>query len=453
MFFNIDSISRAKIPPQVDRVPMICTRNKEFLRDEELFAFLNSILDTGGIESYFDEPNGYTPAFGFIEPVDANNNMNASNSSFINFDGLLAEKDLPPTMIVNKSSRAGDNDSRLEQLKAQRAIDDGAYERNEHKVKAKALVKSRDDSFFLDSHFSDIDVSEHQEDIEFVKNDFLKRADLNNEQPIGLLFERDLCKASPQFAAILSKNYPTFDTSSDDHMTFFGGFAEQAIEMVTSEDDFSFSDIEQLTSTDAVKGLSLDKMYNVGDLQGDVDNYLLTLLAIWRSSSIDDALGIVLGKLKAIEEGTDADQVGDVFDDKLNNVLAAIERSKKANESDEADDLFEKLTSSKLGQLAQDISKSLPSLENIKDPKDLFSMSNIGNLGKMMGQVSEALNTRIKSGEINHQDIVAEAFDMMKMIDKTGSLFKNINKSAFEAKGKKAKTRQRLCQKLATRKN
>ena len=268
---------------------------------------------------------------------------------------------------------------------------------------------------------------------------------------IFLSFLKDLRKASPKFSSILSKKYPTFDMMSDDHFQDFKGFAEEVVSRVTNDDGFSFKSIE--AAREVVKGITLEQLYTVDGIDNEIDVYILTLLAIWKSEEVENSLFILLSKLKAIEEGTDPDEAGEIFDESLNMFVCLIQAKKTAEEDDGvADDLMERLVNSKIGKLAQDISKSLP-MDNIKDPKDLFSMNNIGNLGKMMQHVSETLNSKIKDGELNHQDIMAEAFDMMKVIDKSGSLFKNLNMSAFENESKKSKMKQRMRQKLAARKN
>ena len=123
---SIDNVPRQRIPPQVDRVPMICTRNKEFLKDDELFIFLKALSETGGLESYSNS-SGYTPSFGFLDQKELNDDITASTGSYISFDSLLQTHDIPPPVKIDSSKKSIESDTLYEKMKAMRDKDDELY--------------------------------------------------------------------------------------------------------------------------------------------------------------------------------------------------------------------------------------------------------------------------------------------------------------------------------------
>lgn len=163
-----------------------------------------------------------------------------------------------------------------------------------------------------------------------------------------------------------------------------------------------------------------------------LENYLLTLSCVSRIHEHHPAqsdVDTLMKKLSDIEEGEDV-EVDDILDDRISAMLHRLmDNNVSATEQDlddilkvKPEELAAQMQNSKIASLAQEISKSMD-FESVKDPKDLLSG---GMLGNMIKTVSDTVHKKINDGSLNHEELLSEAFGMMKSLN-TNQLFKGLN--------------------------
>ncbi len=136
-----------------------------------------------------------------------------------------------------------------------------------------------------------------------------------------------------------------------------------------------------------------------------------------------------------------------------------------ANEKEDFSEKFKGLISGKIGALAQEIAAETvgtnPDEETIKN-----MMKSPENITNLVSTVGDKINSKLKSGELKESELLQEATEMLsKLKDMPGmsqfeSMFANMGKmnvNAMQSKMgqeiKKAKTKERLKEKLEKRKS
>lgn len=263
-------------------------------------------------------------------------------------------------------------------------------------------------------------------------------------------------RQNTELKKILSKAYPAFDHSSDAYLKAFSeGCANALFENLCDD----FSTVPAVQDLVIATGVTVAKAFDVTADEKDVLNkYIHTLLLIWMvSERSEPELHVVLSKLKDIE-GNPATDLSDVFDDDVSKLLQMIASRTTTSGipgleefiDGNPDDLMSALSNTKIGHMAQEIAQDLASATEA-DTKDV---------AKMIGKVTEKIGSKLQSGEITQQDLMAEALQMMtkfkpssSLINNMQSMFKNVQnmKQTMSNPKRDGSTRDRLKLKLEQR--
>ena len=290
---------------------------------------------------------------------------------------------------------------------------------------------------------------------------------------VYLDFIKDVRHAAAGLNRRVGKAYKVFDRHSATYVREFAPCARAVQSAVLAKPDRAAAvavpmDLGQ-PSPEVCRTVTAEEAY--GNVTGadarKLTGYLLALTAIYCVDGEDDGLMTVLDCLRRIENGEAAD-MPEILDDDIRALLeayasvgapagtgagaacAAAEAMETADAAAAADDLLEKLGSTKIGQIAKEISAGMD-MSNVNSPADLLNMGGAGGIGSMIKTVSDTINKKINDGSLRHEDLFSEAVDMVKMFGDTG-LFKNINKAALSNMARKSDTRTRLREKVAARK-
>lgn len=290
---------------------------------------------------------------------------------------------------------------------------------------------------------------------------------------VYLDFIKDLRHAAAGLNRQVGKAYKVFDRHSATYVQEFApcAAAVQAAVLVAKEQGVAFLPLDlgqpspvvcrTVTAEDAYKNVT-------GDDVCKLTGYLLALTAISAGGEDEGGLMTVLDCLRRIEGGEAVADMPEILDDDIRSLLeayatigapagtgagaAAEAAAESADAAAAADDLLEKLGSTKIGQIAKEISAGMD-MSKVNSPADLLNMGGAGGggIGSMIKTVSDTINRKINDGSLRHEDLFSEAVDMVKMFGDTG-LFKNINKAALNNMARKSDTRTRLREKVAARK-
>jgi hypothetical protein len=149
---------------------------------------------------------------------------------------------------------------------------------------------------------------------------------------------------------------------------------------------------------------------------------------------------------KSILKSIIDDDVRDLFI----GILARVSRSKLAKDkkegkkticdknnenvsskTDEMEDILEQMKSSKLGEIAEEISKTIDKdklaqafsgdngMENMI--QGLMSGKNVGMIGELIQQVGDKINKKLQDGDMKEEDLLKDAFSLMGRMKDFGS--------------------------------
>ena len=278
-----------------------------------------------------------------------------------------------------------------------------------------------------------------------------------NQVLLGLI--KDLRK-NAALSKVVGKSFRIFDRESDAYLAHFSSHVPALTAALPVGDGGAFtyaSCCAAVRELDPVRGVTLDAIYQNFTTDRDrdiVDKYILTLLSIavlTKDMSDDAMMGVLLEKLKGIEQDGGAD-VSDVLDDELRNILEILAGKSAGvagvtpvtemmdDQDEKADEFFARVTNSKIGEIAKELAKNVNTDEGAFNP---------GNLGGMIKTVTETIQSKISDGSLNTEELFSEAVDMMKYFGKGNEgLFKNVNKSAMHNMDRRLKTKARLREKL-----
>jgi len=161
------------------------------------------------------------------------------------------------------------------------------------------------------------------------------------------------------------------------------------------------------------------------------------------------------------------------FMNDLSNNSQSSKQNSKLPDPDELNDHLSKLLDGKLGRLAHEIAEETMSDINVKDkndPNEVFEklIKNPLQLMDLIKKIGTKIDSRIKKGEINESELMAEATDMMEkmknipgmdnmeemlnnMASKIGGKNAKFNMNAFTQKTKASSQRERMLRELERR--
>lgn len=253
--------------------------------------------------------------------------------------------------------------------------------------------------------------------------------------------------------------------------------------------DICKTDIEGVFELDTVKPVQLYKGLTIETLIKEVPNeyhttlrsylyifvvlklvYDITLTETDDEDETDDisSASIIFDKVmecvKLIQKKESyTDIVSDILDENIKTILSNLEKVMNVEtDISSNDEAFDMLNGTKIGSLAQEISKDLDLSEfNITKPEDIMNLTKNNMLGNIINKVGSKMQEKIESGEIKHEDFIKEAMGMFSNMNKSSpmfnnpmmqNMFKNMkNAKVNEPKLKEASTRERLRKKLESK--
>jgi hypothetical protein len=170
--------------------------------------------------------------------------------------------------------------------------------------------------------------------------------------------------------------------------------------------------------------------------------YIFTLFsALFEHTDEDEQstlFELYVSSMNSIQKGQDLD-LSTIYDKNIKSLLENIKAVKSCyadTGSDETSEFMDNaadiLTNTKIGALAQEISKDIDiSSLNIQKPEDILNVGNMFNgnspISDIIGKVGTKIHEKISSGELKQEDLMSEALGMLKMFNKNGNnpLFNN----------------------------
>jgi len=241
-------------------------------------------------------------------------------------------------------------------------------------------------------------------------------------------FIREIKKDSDEVKQILKKNYICFDKSTDVYIKDFEKATASAVVMSIFEGEPSIKDNEFVNDVEVLKDLRVSQIDNDDKYYYLHLFYLLSQLHKDACSTTDDNIrsgykAILVCILKIINGGYETDDIlEEIYDDRYKNMMKHVSDNKisvvDGDTSGSGDDPLNMnmIHNTKIGKLAKDISSQIDvssiNPENITNMNDLFSGEN-NAMSSIIQQVSSVMSEKMKSGEINQEELMTEALSMM----------------------------------------
>jgi len=305
------------------------------------------------------------------------------------------------------------------------------------------------------------------------------------------VFVRDIKELSDDLHSVIKKNYKVIDKASTEYMETFW-------ESVGSKIHSSAWLIDDHQDAEVVKDVSFKQIVDATENMDQLTNtiYILSIFSYIKMVSdekdLDSLFDTSLRALNAFQRGdvtTFDDEIEDILDDDLRYLFAKLKMPQPASPPTEASeedqpqegvaaegsqedpmaDVFSKFGNSKICEIAKEVSQNID-LSNLKieSPQDVLGMlsgSNGNNvLGNIVQQVTSTITNKMSTGEINQEDLVKEAMNMMGSLGGMGggaasfmnnpmfaTMMKNMAGAAGGGKGGKTAFRQDVLSKMATR--
>ena len=295
----------------------------------------------------------------------------------------------------------------------------------------------------------------------------------------------------------LKANYKVFDKKSSEYISKMVLNMDETVTRALFGEGDIMENLEILNFEifiDVTVNDVLHKVVNNNESLGSFKYYIYVLMVLCYIYKMDDITDeqkeILLRKTVYIMNSVDTDGVkteeefdkylDDILDDDLRKVLWKMYNDRKCVKESvlklDSEDIsgLEFLNNTKIGELAKEISSSIDmSKLNMENPEEMLSMKNLFSgsnniLGDIIQTVGTKITQKIQSGEINQEDLMGEALNMMGSLNSSGhgdmmsqmmgmmsgmrSMMEGLNMNGTTSGGEN-KTRDRLQKKLANKNN
>ena len=307
---------------------------------------------------------------------------------------------------------------------------------------------------------------------------------------------KEIKDKNPDIKSKLKSNYKIFDKKSNEYITkMVMNMNETVTEALFGDDDIldkieimNFEIFVDITIDDILK-----KVVDKDDSsRSSLKYYVYILLVfgyIYKLEDLDDdKKDILLKKTVDIINCVDTNKISneeelekhleDILDDDLRKLLmkmyvdrTTVKESVMKLDTEDIDTGLEFLNNTRIGELAKEISSSIDmSKMNMENPEELLNMNNLfSGSNNMLGDIIQTVGTKItqkiQNGEINQEELMGEALNMMGTLNSSGhgdmmSQMMGMMSGMGDLMGKSAgappaptnKTRERLQKKLANKK-
>lgn len=306
---------------------------------------------------------------------------------------------------------------------------------------------------------------------------------------------KEIKDKNPDIKSKLKSNYKIFDKKSNEYITkMVMNMNETVTEALFGDDDIldkieimNFEIFVDITIDDILK-----KVVDKDDSSRSSLKYYVYILMvfgyIYKLEDLDDdKKDILLKKTVDIINCVDTNKISneeelekhleDILDDDLRKLLmkmyvdrTTIKESVMKLDTEDIDTGLEFLNNTRIGELAKEISSSIDmSKMNMENPEEMLNMNNLfSGSNNMLGDIIQTVGTKItqkiQNGEINQEELMGEALNMMGTLNSSGhgdmmSQMMGMMSGMGDLMGKSAgapaptnKTRERLQKKLANKK-
>jgi hypothetical protein len=200
-------------------------------------------------------------------------------------------------------------------------------------------------------------------------------------------------------------------------------------------------------SDNSVRGLELAKGVRISMVVDSIDaadlvnlkKYVLMMAVLSRLNDDDEAeLKAVTDAFRAVQERRSY-RTGTADDEPLDQETMALldQLAKCYNVIDDPNTLEAMFANTKIGGLAREIAEDIDvgSL-NLSKPEDLLDIGKLlspnSPIGNIIGTVGTKIQQKIQSGDLNQMDLMAEAMNLLKVVDTSKFLTPELM-SAFTA--------------------
>jgi hypothetical protein len=263
---------------------------------------------------------------------------------------------------------------------------------------------------------------------------------------------KEIKDKNPDIKAKLKANYKVFDKKSSEYIDKMMLSMDDSVTKALFGEEDIIDNLEILNMEIFVDITVNDVLNKV--IENNVESrntfkyylYILTVLCyIFKLEDIsDEQKDILLRKTVDIMNSVDTDTIkteeemdkylDDVLDDDLRKVLWKMYRDRKLVKESvmklDTEDLcgggLEFLNNTKIGELAKEISASIDmSKLNMDNPEEMLNMNNLMSgsnnvLGDIIQTVGSKITQKIQSGELNQEDLMGEALNMMGSLNSSG---------------------------------
>lgn len=260
-------------------------------------------------------------------------------------------------------------------------------------------------------------------------------------------FVKELNKTFPEYNILKIKEYKNIEDKDDKYILYFMNYIEKDIEKIANED------VSLLTHEDTyfLRDIEFSRIWNSGISENNkkaIWKFLQTLYLIGKPfihnkpdihSLIDSYSEIINNKenqdretLKSIHKQSE------IILQIIENLNIEKENRKQERKSKIEGQLPEFIENSKIGKLAQELSSELDleelgfgNIDESADPQNIFSNVLGKNPQKLMGLIQNVggkIQNKLSEGDINENDLVGEAQEMMSSLNTNGmfgEIFKN----------------------------
>ena len=270
---------------------------------------------------------------------------------------------------------------------------------------------------------------------------------------IYLNLMKEIKDKNPDIKAKLKASYKVFDKKSTEYIDkMMLSMDDNVTKALFGEEDI-IDNLEILNMEIFVDITVNDVLNNV--IENNVESrntfkyYLYILMVLCYIFKLDDISDeqkdILLRKTVDIMNSVDTNTINtdeemdkyldDVLDDDLRKVLLKMYRDRRLVKESvmrmDTEDLMggsglEFLNNTKIGELAKEISASIDmSKLNMDNPEEMLNMNNMMSgsnnvLGDIIQTVGSKITQKIQSGELNQEDLMGEALNMMGSLNSSG---------------------------------
>jgi hypothetical protein len=274
------------------------------------------------------------------------------------------------------------------------------------------------------------------------------------------------CKdINPDLYKDLKARYTVRDSATPIHIdSFTESCTPEMLQCIATD----VCDIENILDMVVLDTYTLGKVRESCQIN-NMNTYILlfTYLGIVykKHTSNEEELLAVLGEC----QNSKIANIENIIDDDLSGVLRQIRQLSDSNDdsthpqsTDIPSNFEETLSNSSIGSLAREIAQDIDiDGLNIDSPEDLFKGENSKVIGDIVNKVTSNLQTKIKNGSLNQEQIMQEAMslmgsmgnnDMLKnMMNAMGSMGMGAGMGSMD-KHSSSRARDRLSKKLAQKK-